>query len=210
MLLTLAALGASAATPKRVLILDSFGRDVAPFSIGVSAFRSTLARELGEPVDIYEAPLDMARFAGPGFEEPLVDFLEHRFAGSPVDLVVPVGAPAVRFAAQYRERLFAGTPILFVGAEPRTLPPDALETNATLVTEKDDLPGMIRDILQLRPDTTNIVVVAGVSPLEKFWVAECRREWQAFTNRVGFSWLDNLSLPQIQERVRNYRRVLSS
>ena len=201
MLLALTALGASAATPKRVLILDSFGRDVAPFSVGVSAFRSTLARELGEPVDIYEAPLDMARFATPGFEEPLMDFLEHRFAGSPVDLVVSVGAPAVRFAEQYRYRLFGETPIVYMGVEPRGMPPGALKTNATLVTQKVDLPGMIEDILQLRPDTTNIVVVIGSSPLEKFWGEECLREWQVFTNRVGFSVLENLSLPQIQERV---------
>ena len=138
LLLTFAALGASAATPKRVLILDSFGRDVAPFSIGVSAFRTTLARELDQPVDIYEVPLDMARFPNPGFEKPLADFLEQRFAGSPVDLVVPVGAPAVSFAAQHRERLFAETPILFMGADPRRVPPDALKTDATLVTVRAD------------------------------------------------------------------------
>ena len=64
-----------------MLILDSFGRDVAPFNIAVLAFRTTLARELGQPVDIYEALLDIARFADPGFEKPLVDFLEQRFAG---------------------------------------------------------------------------------------------------------------------------------
>ncbi|MCW5551406.1 MAG: hypothetical protein KIS67_04485 [Verrucomicrobiae bacterium] len=201
LLLTFAALGASAATPKRVLILDSFGRDVAPFSIGVSAFRTTLARELDQPVDIYEVPLDMARFPNPGFEKPLADFLEQRFAGSPVDLVVPVGAPAVSFAAQHRERLFAETPILFMGADPRRVPPDALKTDATLVTVRADLPGVIEDILQLQPATTNIVFVCGVSPLEKFWAGEFRREWQTFTNRLGFSWLDNLSLQQMQERV---------
>ena len=68
-------------------------------------------------------------------------------------------------------------------------------------TEFGIVTGMIEDMLQIQPDTTNIVVVFGVSPLEKFWVGECRREWQAFTNRVGFSWLDNLSLQQMQARM---------
>jgi len=45
----------------------------------------------------------MARFADPGSEKPLVDFLEQRVAGSPVDLAVPIGAPAVRFTAQNRK-----------------------------------------------------------------------------------------------------------
>lgn len=202
LLLTLTALGASGATPKRVLILDSFGHDVAPFGVAVSAFRTTLIRDFGQPVDVYESTLDVARFAEQGFDKPLADFLDQRFADSPVDLVVPIGAPAARFAAKHRNTIFVGTPLLFVGAEPRTLPPDALETNATLVTEKDDLPGMIEDILQIQPNTTNIVVLFGVSPIEQFWAGECRREWEAFTNRLGFSWLDTLSLQQIQERVR--------
>ena len=83
LLLTLATLCASAAGPKRVLILDPYGRDVAPFSAAVSAFRTTLARELGEPVDIYELPLDLARFAESEGEGPLVAFLEGRINSHP-------------------------------------------------------------------------------------------------------------------------------
>ena len=201
LLLTLATPGASAASPKRVLILDSYGRDVAPFSGVVSAFRTALARDLGQPVDVYDAPLDMARFADPGLEQHFVDFLEHSFSNR-VDLVVPVGGPAATFAIRYRERLFGDTPILFAGVDQRLVPPDALRINSTLVTQRIDPPGMMEDILQLQPDTTNIAVVFGNSPLEKFWVDECRCEWQAFTNRVTFSWLDSLSLRQIQGRVR--------
>jgi ABC-type uncharacterized transport system substrate-binding protein len=199
LLLSLATLCASAAAPKRVLMVNSFGRDIAPFNVVDSAFRTTLARDLG-PVDIYEAPLDMARFADSGFEAHFVDFIENGFSGRSVDLVVPIGGPAAKFVVQYRERLFRETPILFTGVDPRLLPRDALKTNATLVTQKLDLPGMIEDILQLQADTTNILVVFGSSPLEKFWLEECRREWQGFTNRVSFTWLDSLSLEQMQER----------
>jgi signal transduction histidine kinase len=202
LLLTLVTLCASAATPKRVLILDSFGRDVAPFNAAVSAFRTTLAREFGKPVDIYEAPLDAARFAAPEGEGPLVAFLKSRFEGRPLDLVVPVGAPAVKFAAQHRERLFPDTPIVFTGVEPRLLRPEFLRANATLVTQKVNLPGMVEDILQLQPDTTHIVVVFGASPLEQFWASECRREFQAFTPRINFIWLNDLSLDQMREQVR--------
>jgi hypothetical protein len=51
LLLTAATPRAAAANPKRVLILDSFGRDVSPFVAAVSALRTTLAQELGDPVD---------------------------------------------------------------------------------------------------------------------------------------------------------------
>jgi hypothetical protein len=96
-----------------------------------------------------------------------VDFLKARFEGRPLGLIVPFGAPAVKFAAQYRDRLFPGTPIVFAGVEPRLVPPDVLRTNATLVTQKVNLPGMVEDILQMRPDTTSIVVVFGASQKDK-------------------------------------------
>lgn len=201
LLLAAGAFNTFAATPKRLLILDSFGRDIAPFNKAVSALRTTLARELGEPVDIYEASLDAARFAESEKEAPFVEFLKFRFEGRPVDVVVPVGAPAVRFAAKHRDSLFPNTPIVFMGVDPRMLPPNAWRTNATLVTQRVNLPGIIEDMLQIQPATTNIAVIFGASPLEKFWVNECRREFAAFTNRVAFTWLNDLPLDRMIERV---------
>lgn len=202
LILIVAVAGHAAETaPARVLILDSFGRDVAPFNAGVSAFRTTLAKELGTPVDIYEASLDAARFAEPEKELPFVEFLKSRFESRQLDLIVPVGAPAVKFIAKYRELLFPSTPILFMAVDPRLLAPGLLKTNATLVTQRVHLPDIVEDVLQLKPDTTNVVVVFGASPLEKFWVGQCRNEFETFTNRVGFTWLNNLSLEQMLKRV---------
>ena len=200
LLLAVATLCASAASSKQVLILDPFGRDVAPFNAAVSAFRTTLARELGGPVEFYEVPLDLARFAGAEGEASLVAFLEGRIKSPPVDLVVPVGGAGVQFAARHRERLFSDPPVLLLAADARFVPAGFLRTNATLVTQRVNLPGMIEDILQLQPQTTNIAVVFGASAIERLWVNECRREFQAFTNRVGFTWLNDLALGQILER----------
>ena len=116
-----------------------------------------------------------------------MDFLRSRFQGRSLDLVVPVGAPAVRFVSKSRELLLPNIPVVFTGVDPRMFPPEASRTNATLATQRVNLPGIIEDILQMQPDTTNIVVIFGASPLEKFWVSECRREFQSFTNRVGFT-----------------------
>ena len=196
-LLTLITPWASAASPKRVLILDPFGRDVAPFNTVVSVFRVTLARELGEPVDFFEVPLDLARFDEPEGEGPLVEFLEGRITKHPVDLVVAIGGAGVQFAARHRERIFPDTPVLAIGPDPRFVPPGFLRSNTALVTQRVNLRGMIEDILQMRPDTTNIAVVFGSSALERRWVDECRREFQPFSNRVGFTWLNGLSLEQV-------------
>ena len=62
LLLTDAAPCFTAGAPRRVLILDSFGRDVSPFVAAVSVLRATLAEEFGEAVDFHDVSLDMARF----------------------------------------------------------------------------------------------------------------------------------------------------
>jgi len=200
LLAALATPGVATTTPKRVLILESFGRDVAPFTAAVSALRTTLARELGEPVQLYVESLDAALSAQPERDDAFAAFLKSRFETRPPDVVVPVGAPAVRFAWRYRDRAFPGAPIVFSGVDPRLVPPDLLRDNATLVTQVVNLPGIVEDILQLQPDTTTIAVVFGTSPLEQFWVGECRREFQRFTSRVDFTWLTDLTLAQVLER----------
>jgi hypothetical protein len=89
---------------------------------------------------------------------------------------------------------------LVIAADPRLLPPGFPQTNATLVTFKINLPGMVEDILPMQPQTTNIAVVFGTSAVETFQVRECRREFRSFTNRVGFTWLDHLALGHLLER----------
>jgi hypothetical protein len=192
-LFALSAFGVTKTSPKRVLIIDSFGHDVAPFNALASAFRTTLRREIAEPLDINEASLDTARFMGPQEQGTFVDFLEKRFAGRKLDLVVPISFPALSFAGRYRERLLPEAPMLIAGIDQRRLRPEFLSGNTTVITKNVNLPRIVEDILQVLPETKNIVVMFGASPLEKFWLAECQREFQRFANRVSFTWFNELS-----------------
>jgi len=192
----------ASAEPKRVLILDPYGRDIAPFSTLVASFRNTLARESGDAIDFHDVSLDMARFTNMDAEDSLVAFLEKRIKDYPIDLVVPFGGPALQFATRHRDRLFPGIPVLAVGPDPRFLAPDFLQTNSALVTHQFNIPGTIEDILQLLPHTTNIAVVMGSSPLERFWGKEIQREVSPLTNRIGFMWLHDLTLEQTLEKCR--------
>ena len=108
--LALTALAATNVPAKRVLIIDSFGRDIGPFNAVAAAFRTTLTRELAEPVDVDEAPFDTARFAEPKEEAPFVDFLQNHYGGRKLDLVVPINFPALSFVVRHRKRLFPETP----------------------------------------------------------------------------------------------------
>jgi hypothetical protein len=54
--------GASGAEPKRVLFIHSFGRDFAPYHAVSGLLRTELASQMAEPIELFDATLDSARF----------------------------------------------------------------------------------------------------------------------------------------------------
>jgi PAS domain S-box-containing protein len=199
LLLTLAALCASAASPKRVLLLYSFGRDFAPYQTFSGHLRTELASQMAEPIAFFEASLESARFGDSQQEDPLLDYLRAEFALHHLDLVVPIGGPAARFVQQHRQQLFPETPML-IAADQRVFDRTKLsskDTTSLIVNEPALTVGMI---LQVLPQTTNVVVVIGDSALERFWSTEIQRELQPFTNRVSFVWLNQMPFPEMLKR----------
>ena len=182
------------AEPQRVLLINSFGREFSPYDAFAGHFRSELVRQSARPVDVYEVFLESARFSSDPQEGPIVDYLKAVFAGRRLDLIVPIGGPAVRFAQRYREQLFREKPMLLTAVDERHLQSTALTTNDAVVAVRFDLVRAIDNILRLLPETTNIVVVVGNSPLEQFWLDEMRREFQPLTHKVSFVWFNELSL----------------
>jgi signal transduction histidine kinase len=194
---------AAGAEAQRVLMVHSFGSTAPPFTTGSTAFETALTREMGNNVDLAEVSLDMARYAEPDLEEPFVDFLLKRLAKWQPDLVVPIGAPAGLFVAKYQHRLFPKTPIVYTGMDRRTVPPYAVQKYATFVGEEFKPTDVVENILQVKPDTNNIVMVLGASPLERYWTAEIRRALVPFANRVSFTWVNDLTFDQMLELVAN-------
>ncbi len=91
-----------AAAPKRVLVVHSFGNAAPPFTTHSTAFEKELTEKMGEPVDLDEVSLDVARYATLDIEEALVDLMRKRQAKWQPDLVVPIGSPAGIFVATHR------------------------------------------------------------------------------------------------------------
>lgn len=186
---------------KRVLILHSFGRDFAPYAAASSSFRTELAQQAANPIEFLEASLETARFIEGGSETPFVEYLRALFADRPPHLLVPFGAPAMNFLIRHRDALFPGVPLLVGAVDKRRLSAAHLGANATAVGVDLDLPAIIDNVLRVLPSTRNIEVVIGNSPLERFWLAELREDFQAFTNRVSFNWLSELSFEEMRKHV---------
>lgn len=200
LILTFLSLCVTDAEPRRVLLIHSFGRDFEPFSTFSGIFRTELASLSPEPVDFFEASLESARLGISPQEEPLVDYLRAQFARQRLDLVVPIGGPAAQFAQRHRQRLFPATPMLLAATDQRHLDRTTLTTNDTVVAVVNEPVRVLESILGILPQTTNVVVVVGDSPLDRFWAGEMRRQFQSFTNRLGFAWFNELPFTEMLKR----------
>jgi hypothetical protein len=187
----------AAESPKRVMLLHSFGRDFKPWSEYANAIQSELQRLYPSSLNIHEYSLEVATIGNKTPEGPFVEYLGAIFADRPPDLIISIGAPAAAFVQQHRQRLFPAAPMLFTVVDQRRVQSSALTKNDAVVAVTINYYAAIENILRVLPDTNHVAVVVGSSPIEKFWREEIGREVQPFTNRVKFTWYDQLSFDEI-------------
>ena len=188
---------ASAAEPKRVMLLHSFGRDFRPWSEYAKGIRTELDRQSPWPLDITEHSLVAARSSDESPDAPFVEYLRGLHSKRPLDLIVSLGAPAVAFVQQYRQQLFANTPMIFTAVEQRRVRFSLLTPNDAVVAVAHDFPAAFENILRVLPDTKTVTVVNGNSPLEKFWLEDIRRELKPFESRIALTWTTDLSFQDL-------------
>ena len=182
-----------AAQPKRVMLLHSFGPDFKPWSEYGKAIRTELNRQSPWPLDIIEYSLVTARFGDENPEAAFVEYLRALFAKRPLDLIVSIGAPAAAFVQRTRQQLFATTPMVLMAIDQRRVQSSNLTANDTAVEVRINYLSAFENILRVLPNTKDVLVVVGASPIEKFWKEAIRKEVQPLANRIKLSWTDELS-----------------
>ena len=81
-----------------------------------------------------------------------------------------------------------GTPI------PNNVMVNELYANEAAVTAIHDFPGVVDDILQVRPQTRQVFMVIGSGVIGKFWRHRLEEQFSRFHGRLTFVWSDDLSL----------------
>jgi hypothetical protein len=192
-MLSLACPAAATAEPKQVMLLHSFGRDFKPWSEYARTIRMELSQQSPWPLDITEHSLVTARSPDEDPEVPFVEYLRALSAKRSPDIIVSIGAPAAAFVQRHRQQLFAATPMVFTAMEQRRVQYSSLTANDAVVAVRINYLAAIENILQVLPDTKDVIVVVGTSPIEKFWKEAIGKELEPLANRIKLSWTDDLS-----------------
>jgi signal transduction histidine kinase len=188
---------ALAAEHKRVMLLHSFGQNFKPWSEYAKDIRAELKRQSPWPLDIIENSLVTARFSDENPEAPFVEYLSALFAKRPLDVIVSIGAPAADFVQRHRRRLFPTTPMVFTAVDQRRVQYSNLTANDVAVAVNINYLSAFENILQVLPDTKDVIVVVGTSPIEKFWKEAIGKQAEPLTNRIKLSWTDELPFEEL-------------
>jgi signal transduction histidine kinase len=149
------------------------------------------------PLDITEHSLVTARSPDEDPEVPFVEYLRALFAKRSPDIIVSIGAPAAAFVQRHRQQLFATTPMVFTAVDQRRVQYSSLTANDAVVALRINYLAAIENILQVLPDTKNVTVVVGTSPIERFWKDAIAKEAAPLANRIKLSWTDELSFEEL-------------
>ena len=172
-----------AAGHKRVLLLHpSSGANL----LSAMKIRAELERKSPEPLEFYDASLVTGRPIDEIVADRYGDYLRSIFPGQSLDLAVVVGGAALRLYERYRAQFFPSTPLVAL-AEERRFPASTFPGNKTTITTAIDFAGVINNILQLLPETTNVAIVIGNSPIEQYWAEQIRVAFRPFESRLSFT-----------------------
>jgi signal transduction histidine kinase len=188
---------ATAAEQKNILVLHSVSRDTKPWSEYAKAIRQELELQSPWSLSIRDQSLVSPQPGDSRTEPALVEFLDALYASTPLDLIISIGAPAAAFIQRHRSELFPTVPMVFTIVDQRRVQHEALGPKDVVVPVAIDYRAAIDNILTVLPDTTQIAVVVGTSPIEVFWRKEIAHTAEAFKDRVNFLWYDTFSFNDI-------------
>jgi signal transduction histidine kinase/predicted RNA-binding Zn ribbon-like protein len=194
--------GETAAQPKKILFLHSFGLNFQPWATWSREIRNELNKQSPWPLDIEEHSLVTARGGDDPSEAKFVEYLGALDAQRAPDLIVAFGAAAARFVQRHRADLFPTTPMLLAAVEVRRVDQSMLSEQDAVAAVRTDYVVLFENILRLLPETKTIAMVVGNSPAERFWMDVVQKEVKPrLANKVALIFYNELPFEEILKKV---------
>jgi signal transduction histidine kinase len=186
---------------RHVLVLYPTGEGQPGSILFDRSLRSTFKAASAERVEIYNEYLDSARFPDEEHQKQLARYLQQKYAGRKIDVLIAALAPSLDFMLAYREEVFPGVPVVFAAidqreAQARRSRPRVVGTPMTM-----DLVPTLELALRLHPKTRRVVIIAGAAKTDAFWEAEARRSFRAYEGKLELVYLTGLPMDDLLKAI---------
>ena len=181
---------AIAAGQTRTVLAIHWGEREYPATPIVNAtLRDALTSDPGLKVDYFTEYLETDFLPASQASEALAGYIDAKYRGRPIDLVIAVADPALEFVLEHRDRLFPGVPIVYSGVgDPATFS-GADPGGVTGVLRSTAYAETLKLILGLHPSAERVFVVATSGDAETG--ARVRKALQDVSPRVHLTFLDD-------------------
>jgi PAS domain S-box-containing protein len=189
------------AAPRLVVVLYPGANDGSPGAVlADEGIRQTFSQSANK-VDVQNEFLDLSRFASSAQQQELAEFLERKYAGRKVDVVIAGLSSATKFALAHRARIFPGAPLVFMAVEREEIgalapPPDVVGHPLQF-----ELQASLELALALHPGTERVVVVVGRSEFDRYWEVEAGEAFQKQEKQVEIVFWSGQPLSQMLEAI---------
>ncbi len=165
----------SVPSPKRILILYSYGDSIPAYQKATPAFRSVMTAAGVSLDDMFFEYLDLQRKNDPEYRRKLADLFRHKYAGRKIDLIVTLHTVVLSFLSNEGKGVFPEAPVLSY-----LVAPEAIGTNNTgrrilHLPINLDFKGTLELALEMFPQTRRVVFVNGINEGDLKFEREAKR-----------------------------------
>ncbi|MFL5502154.1 MAG: ATP-binding protein, partial [Gemmatimonadaceae bacterium] len=193
--------------PTRVLVLYQQQAETQPMLEFAHRLRATISNELGTPVEFYQEALDFDRFTGREQSTSLARYFDDKYRRFGIDVVVPVGGRALKFAVDRLAEVLPNVPIVFaLCAAPQT-DPAAQPGNVTgrIASPSRFTPTLLM-ARRLQPNAQQIVVIGGAGATDSASVSAAVSAVATLRDSLALTVLEGLPLDVLLPRLRQLSR----
>ncbi len=188
-------------SPKRILILYSYGDGIPAYQKATPAFRSVMTAGGVALDNMFFEYLDLQRKNDPEYRRKLADLLRHKYAGRKIDLIVTLHTPVLSFLSNEGKGVFPEAPVLSY-----LVSPEAILTNSTghrilHLPINLDFQGTLELALDMFPQTRRVVFVNGINEGDLKLEREAKRVFQPWHNKLEFEYTGDRTVEEILQRV---------
>jgi len=204
LLLVPAVTAAALSGKERVLVLNSYHPGYTWADNETAGIVATL-HAAGITVDPDIEYLDAKRLPKQEHFPLLRNLLQLKLAKSRPQVVLTLDDPAFDFAVTYRQQLFAGIPIVFIGKNSFSSAMLRGERDITGAVEQQDFLGTVDAALQLQPQTREVVVVHDYTSAGLFTKMQVMEQLAPLASRITARYLPPMTIDEVLTELKKLR-----
>jgi len=189
----------SSTPEKSVLVLCGERGDLPAIQAVEENLREVFHNSRSLRIELFSEYLDFVRFFGDLQEKALVGYLQARYAGRRIDLVVRLPGPRWRLRLLVAKSSFPLSQWFFCAMDQRELEQLALPADVTGITGHFDIERTIELILQLQPGVPEIVCLSGTSGFDWRWAGKTRKVMEQLHSKLVVRWITDRSLTETMD-----------